>query len=169
MKKCLSLPDDVTVVPHLSAFVTRKLRELPPWQEIDGWLTEAEGICLQRYGKDKRCLEIGAYKGRSSVALAQVAREVISVDPFSANDAGIAQENRKTTLIEYLFHISGYQNIFPVIGYSHQILPLLKTRVIDMVFVDGKIRLLYRDWETDRKSTHLNSSHSGESRMPSSA
>ena len=26
----------------------------------------------------------------------------------------------------------------------------------------------YRDWETDRKSTRLNSSHSGESRMPSS-
>ena len=27
----------------------------------------------------------------------------------------------------------------------------------------------YRDWETDRKSTRLNSSHSGESGMPSSA
>ena len=27
----------------------------------------------------------------------------------------------------------------------------------------------YRDWETDRKSTRLNSSHSGEARMPSSA
>ena len=27
----------------------------------------------------------------------------------------------------------------------------------------------YRDWETDRKSTRLNSSHSGETRMPSSA
>ena len=28
---------------------------------------------------------------------------------------------------------------------------------------------VYRDWETDRKSTRLNSSHSGETRMPSSA
>ena len=28
---------------------------------------------------------------------------------------------------------------------------------------------LYRDWETDRKSTRLNSSHSAKSRMPSSA
>ena len=27
----------------------------------------------------------------------------------------------------------------------------------------------YRDWETDRKSTRLNSSHSAKSRMPSSA
>ena len=30
-------------------------------------------------------------------------------------------------------------------------------------------KLLYRDWETDRKSTRLNSSHSAKSRMPSSA
>ena len=31
------------------------------------------------------------------------------------------------------------------------------------------LRLVYRDWETDRKSTRLNSSHSAKSRMPSSA
>ena len=31
------------------------------------------------------------------------------------------------------------------------------------------ILLVYRDWETDRKSTRLNSSHSAKSRMPSSA
>ena len=29
--------------------------------------------------------------------------------------------------------------------------------------------LIYRDWETDRKSTRLNSSHEIPSRMPSSA
>ena len=33
----------------------------------------------------------------------------------------------------------------------------------------NKYAVGYRDWETDRKSTRLNSSHSGESRMPSSA
>ena len=33
----------------------------------------------------------------------------------------------------------------------------------------GLFSFEYRDWETDRKSTRLNSSHSGESRMPSSA
>ena len=30
-------------------------------------------------------------------------------------------------------------------------------------------RCAYRDWETDRKSTRLNSSHSAKYRMPSSA
>ena len=33
----------------------------------------------------------------------------------------------------------------------------------------GDLVDLYRDWETDRKSTRLNSSHSAKSRMPSSA
>ena len=32
-----------------------------------------------------------------------------------------------------------------------------------------ELGLSYRDWETDRKSTRLNSSHSAKSRMPSSA
>ena len=39
--------------------------------------------------------------------------------------------------------------------------------------VDTGIQIInaiqYRDWETDRKSTRLNSSHSAKSRMPSSA
>ena len=34
---------------------------------------------------------------------------------------------------------------------------------------DTNSRACYRDWETDRKSTRLNSSHSAKSRMPSSA
>ena len=38
-------------------------------------------------------------------------------------------------------------------------------REVEVVYVD----LPYRDWETDRKSTRLNSSHSAKSRMPSSA
>ena len=33
----------------------------------------------------------------------------------------------------------------------------------------NKLQAWYRDWETDRKSTRLNSSHRSLSRMPSSA
>ena len=36
-------------------------------------------------------------------------------------------------------------------------------------YIDPTIYNPYRDWETDRKSTRLNSSHSAKSRMPSSA
>ena len=37
------------------------------------------------------------------------------------------------------------------------------------ISADLNISGAYRDWETDRKSTRLNSSHSAKSRMPSSA
>ena len=47
------------------------------------------------------------------------------------------------------------------------------TAVVDVSDTEKIVRwanwLLYRDWETDRKSTRLNSSHSRASRMPSSA
>ena len=40
----------------------------------------------------------------------------------------------------------------------------------NVIFADIDIKqCAYRDWETDRKSTRLNSSHSAKSRMPSSA
>ena len=38
-----------------------------------------------------------------------------------------------------------------------------------MFLKDQLINNSYREWETDRKSTRLNSSHSAKSRMPSSA
>ena len=41
--------------------------------------------------------------------------------------------------------------------------------VLALLLVPEGIPFLYRDWETDRKSTRLNSSHSAKTRMPSSA
>ena len=38
-------------------------------------------------------------------------------------------------------------------------------KIMSIDLIDGQ----YRDWETDRKSTRLNSSHITRSRMPSSA
>ena len=53
-------------------------------------------------------------------------------------------------------------NIFPI-GTSEG----------NMIEIDSlgkdEYRLIYRDWETDRKSKRLNSSHEFVSRMPSSA
>ena len=47
----------------------------------------------------------------------------------------------------------------------------LRWRVAAGLLLVGGLLLFsgYRDWETDRKSTRLNSSHSAKSRMPSSA
>ena len=47
----------------------------------------------------------------------------------------------------------------------------LRFKILFEVFSEHELTvdMGYRDWETDRKSTRLNSSHSGEYRMPSSA
>ena len=42
-------------------------------------------------------------------------------------------------------------------------------RIIKSIPFANNLFNIYRDWETDRKSTRLNSSHSAKSRMPSSA
>ena len=55
--------------------------------------------------------------------------------------------------------------------YSQKILPKFQDLDTDVKYVkQGGVRYMkYRDWETDRKSTRLNSSHEIPSRMPSSA
>ena len=51
----------------------------------------------------------------------------------------------------------------PMAGVPQKALDTYAARLVEKGFA------LYRDWETDRKSTRLNSSHSRASRMPSSA
>ena len=52
----------------------------------------------------------------------------------------------------------------------YRLIPLTVFLAIGTWYQKGKyLNTQYRDWETDRKSTRLNSSHSAKSRMPSSA
>ena len=54
-------------------------------------------------------------------------------------------------------------------GITNDILNILD--ITDSLYTNDTLDTIdmYRDWETDRKSTRLNSSHSAKSRMPSSA
>ena len=62
-------------------------------------------------------------------------------------------------------------------GLYSSIIACISTTDQLIVFINDELssaggvlsRSTYRDWETDRKSTRLNSSHSAKSRMPSSA
>ena len=56
---------------------------------VPGWLSYAEGRSLWELARGKRVLELGRFHGRSTVALAQSAREVVSVDvPNPEQSAG---------------------------------------------------------------------------------
>ena len=77
---------------------------------------------------------------------------------------------------DIVMHISNISNVMHFLtdgkGSKGNIISLRKSEVNKML---GKVDEMndmggsYRDWETDRKSTRLNSSHSRASRMPSSA
>ena len=58
-------------------------------------------------------------------------------------------------------------------NYKRYQIPKAQLVIADIPYNLGKnayaSSTAYRDWETDRKSTRLNSSHSAKSRMPSSA
>ena len=63
---------------------------------------------------------------------------------------------------------------FPTRIKNKRFVPTKKNGYEPPVCTDERLRYIevecgYRDWETDRKSTRLNSSHSAKSRMPSSA
>jgi hypothetical protein len=81
------------------------------WQQVEGWFHATEVYKLQQLAKDKICLELGSYKGKSTVALADVANKVYSVDPFKANGGGQWQLQEYTTLDENKENIQGYNNI----------------------------------------------------------
>ena len=60
-----------------------------------------------------------------------------------------------------LFKSNGSIKVDSILGYNPRYFNW-KTNI-------DRVHGAYRDWETDRKSTRLNSSHSAKSRMPSSA
>ncbi|MEA2443323.1 MAG: hypothetical protein QOJ12_615, partial [Thermoleophilales bacterium] len=64
-------------------------------REIEGWLTDAQAERLflagRRVGQDGTIVEIGSYRGRSTITLASAAQEgveVVAIDPHAGNDRG---------------------------------------------------------------------------------
>jgi len=70
------------------------------------------------------------------MCIAEVARRVYAVDTFRAHDNGVEQMDDFTTLKTFIKNIEGYDNIFPIIGRSEEVVPALRVKV-DVVFIDG--------------------------------
>jgi SAM-dependent methyltransferase len=63
--------------------------------DVDGWLTEAQAARLdaaaRRVGEGGRIVEIGSFRGRSTIVLARAAAsgvEVVAIDPHLGSDRG---------------------------------------------------------------------------------
>ena len=94
----------------------------------------------------------------------------IGFEPNQANLFGQNLEASATMINQNLWKVNLKNDISNLSTWIDQLYyntkPLFNNRREDRPVM---LTHLYRDWETDRKSTRLNSSHSAKSRMPSSA
>lgn len=103
-----------------------------------GWLHPNEARRLAELAQGRIVLELGAWKGRSTVAMAATAALLVSVDWHRGDWATQgAMPGQGDTLPEYLANVREFANVIPVIGRFEQVCPLLAPGSFGMVFVDG--------------------------------
>lgn len=95
-----------------------------------GWLSKDDERELRRLAAGKRVLELGAWMGRSTTVLSEVAAYVISVD----RHRGIA-EHESDSLPQYLDAVRELPNVAMVVANFEDFVG--HVRGIDLVFIDG--------------------------------
>lgn len=103
--------------------------------DVDGWLTMTEAKALTRLAHKNRVLEIGSYCGKSTICMAQVADEIVAVDPHD----GRATDKPKDTLFEMLGNLAKYQvsNVTVEKATSADWIATYDGEPFDVVFIDG--------------------------------
>ena len=113
-------------------------------------MTDAELSRLRELAAGKTVLEIGSYKGASTVAMARVAELVHSVDPHVPFTRDRRRRTMLTQLAENLVAQDVFDKVIIHVGWSWQIVPLFPGGMFDLVFVDADHRL-----EPTRKDLEL--------------
>lgn len=111
-----------------------------------GWLTANEANELQRLATGKRVVEIGAWKGRSTVVLSQAAEHVISIDHFKGDDYA----GRFSVRNHYFESLDRFQcqNVTTIIADSFD-----ACQLIDSDIVRGGIDLFFYDADHTKEAT----------------
>jgi len=104
--------------------------------DVDGWLTDSEGQALARLAAGKSVLEIGSYKGRSTIWMARTARHVTAVDTFDGAGTWARGQDTFATCAGNLDRHGVADRVTLHRGVSWEVLPGLP-RAFDLVFVDG--------------------------------
>lgn len=110
--------------------------EIKKWNQIAGFFEKEEVEKIQELARGKVCLEIGAFYGRSTLALAEVAKEVYTIDTFKVSGDGTTQLEDFTILKDFQSNTEGWNNIKVLIGRSYDIVPGLG-EIFDLIFIDG--------------------------------
>lgn len=106
-------------------------------KDIQSALTEAEARALGELAAGRVVLECGAWWGYSTIALAQTAARVHSVDWHRGDEhAGHIE-----TLSDYLANLARYDvrdRITVHVGRFEEVLPMLRGRAFEGCFLDGQ-------------------------------
>jgi len=126
------------------------------YESIEGWIFNEELEFLKEFCKDKDVLEVGSYKGKSTVCIASTANSVITVDTFRALGDGQKQSNSLTTIVPFLENISEFNNIITIIGESVKVSKDIKDNSKDIIFIDASheyedVKVDIRVWEPKLK------------------
>jgi len=114
----------------------------PQFPHIGGWLYDHEFLALSQLAKGKKVLEIGAFQGRSTVALAQSAEHIVSIDHFAGDEftgtVGGSTLTREQTIEAYARNTAPYKDkITVIISDMYKIMPLLNPKDFDLLFYDA--------------------------------
>lgn len=112
-----------------------------------GWLTANEANELQRLATGKRVVEIGAWKGRSTVVLSEVAEHVISIDHFKGDDYA----GRFSVRNHYFESLDRFQcqNVTTIIADSFEACKLIDSDIVR----NGGIDLFFYDADHTKEAT----------------
>jgi predicted O-methyltransferase YrrM len=125
---------------------TQKVK--PLIADVPGWLTDEEGAAL--YELAKRCdgrgviVEIGSWKGKSTIWLASGSRrgagvKVYAIDPHTAESDNLATQSAVPTFAEFTENVRAA-------GVDDLVVPLVATsaeaardfdRPVELIFIDG--------------------------------
>ncbi len=104
-------------------------------EDVLSAVTEAECERLASLAHDADVLEIGAYYGRSTIAMGSVAKVVHSIDPHRGGP-----DDAPDTLPSFLENLRTHGvrgNVVVHVGLSTDLLPLVRRDSFDVVFVDA--------------------------------
>jgi predicted O-methyltransferase YrrM len=104
-------------------------------EEVAGWLTHNEGRALAELACGRRVLEIGSYKGRSTICIAQTAEVVIALD-WGQGDEATGSEYTTPALRANLLEF-GITNVCLLECRSEYARAILLPCSRHLVFVDG--------------------------------
>jgi len=126
---------------------------MPPkaWHNIHGWLSLEEGRVLQELCHDKGVLEIGSYKGRSSVCIADVANFIDCVDHFKMGVNGrLNRQESEDLFSEFIENTITFSNLNLYLESFREYSEFSTPKSYDVVYYDlGKSRTniqMFLDW-----------------------